>query len=204
GDADMRLMPVPLHIGVRLADLPVHRRDLCSDTTTTRGKVDSIPLPAIMVSGIDTGALRRPCESARCRSIMLERTDDARGMGGRMDRPGTSAAVSVGRQTIITGDSASVLTEIPPASIDVVVTSPPYNIGLAYNSYDDGGSRPAYLAWLRGIGQLLKQVLRDDGSFFLNIAGTNSDPWIAADVAEAMRDLFALQNNIVWVKSISI
>lgn len=135
---------------------------------------------------------------------MLERTDDARGMGGRLDRPGTSAAVSVGRQTIITGDSASVLTEIPPASIDVVVTSPPYNIGLAYNSYDDGGSRPAYLAWLRGIGQLLRQVLRDDGSFFLNIAGTNSDPWIAADVAEAMRDLFALQNNIVWVKSISI
>ena len=61
-----------------------------------------------------------------------------------------------------------------------------------------------YLAWLREIGLLLKRVLKDDGSFFLNIAGTNSDPWIAADAANAMRDVFALQNSIIWVKSVTI
>ena len=47
-------------------------------------------------------------------------------------------------------------------------------------------------------------MLKDDGSFFLNIAGTSSDPWIAADAANAMRDVFRLQNSIIWVKSISI
>ena len=56
----------------------------------------------------------------------------------------------------------------------------------------------------RDIGLLLKRVLKDDGSFFLNIAGTSSDPWIAADAANAMRDIFRLQNSIIWVKSISI
>ena len=54
------------------------------------------------------------------------------------------------------------------------------------------------------IALLLKRVLKDDGSFFLNIAGTSSDPWIAADAANAMRDVFRLQNSIVWVKSVSI
>ncbi len=39
---------------------------------------------------------------------------------------------------------------MPEQSVDVVVTSPPYNIGLKYRSYDDGGDRGAYLAWLSG------------------------------------------------------
>ena len=36
----------------------------------------------------------------------------------------------------------------------------------------------------RDIALLLKRVLKDDGSFFLNIAGTSSDPWIAAGRGE--------------------
>jgi site-specific DNA-methyltransferase (adenine-specific) len=36
------------------------------------------------------------------------------------------------------------------------------------------------------------------------VGSTNSDPWIAQDVASAFRDVFVLQNHIIWVKSISI
>jgi site-specific DNA-methyltransferase (adenine-specific) len=114
------------------------------------------------------------------------------------------AAVRIGDQTIVRGDCVAVLRNIPEKSIDVVVTSPPYNIGLRYNSYDDGTDRASYLAWMGEISALIRLVLDDSGSFFLNIAGTNSDPWIGADVANAMRSHFVLQNNIVWVKSVSI
>ena len=86
----------------------------------------------------------------------------------------------------------------------MIVTSPPYNIGLRYRSYDDGGDRAEYLAWMRAVAVLLKRVLKDDGSLFLNIAGTSSDPWIGPDVANVLRDIFRLQNSIVWVKSLSI
>jgi site-specific DNA-methyltransferase (adenine-specific) len=133
------------------------------------------------------------------------------GAGERPPRPGPEpAAVPVGRtlrvgdQTILVGDCAELLSTLPESSVDVVVTSPPYNIGLKYRSYDDGGDRAAYLDWLAGIARRLHRVLADDGSVFLNIAGTNSDPWIAADAAQAWRDTFVLQNAIVWVKSISI
>ena len=111
---------------------------------------------------------------------------------------------SVGRQDILLGDCATLLPKLAAASVDVVVTSPPYNIGAAYRSYDDRRPRAAYLAWLAGIGAALARVLKDDGSFFLNIGGTNVDPWIVIDVANALRGRFALQNHIVWVKSLSI
>src|SRR3546814_14814568 len=43
----------------------------------------------------------------------------------------------VGKQRIMQGDCIDLLARLPTGSIDVVVTSPPYNIGVAYNSYDD-------------------------------------------------------------------
>ncbi len=133
---------------------------------------------------------------------MLDRvsiSEDAPASGGTKER-----VIEVADQTIIVGDCAESLAQMPEQSVDVVVTSPPYNIGLKYRSYDDGGDRTAYLAWLKEIALLLKRVMKDDGSFFLNIAGTNSDPWIATDAANAMRDVFHLQNSIIWVKSLSI
>jgi site-specific DNA-methyltransferase (adenine-specific) len=110
----------------------------------------------------------------------------------------------VGKQRILEGDCVELLAHLPTASIDVVVTSPPYNIGVAYHSYDDQRPRADYLAWLAQVGRELARVLAPNGSFFLNVGGTNSDPWIAFDVAGAFRESFVLQNHIAWVKSVSI
>lgn len=134
---------------------------------------------------------------------MLDRVGAAEHAEARRTRP-KERVIEIGDQTVIVGDCVEVLAGLPEQSVDVVVTSPPYNIGLNYRSYDDSGDRGAYLAWLADIGRLLHRVLKDDGSFFLNIAGTCSDPWIAPDATNAMRDIFRLQNAIVWVKSLSI
>jgi site-specific DNA-methyltransferase (adenine-specific) len=105
---------------------------------------------------------------------------------------------------LIRGDCEVVLASLPEKSVDVVVTSPPYNIGIRYSRYDDSGERTRYLEWLSRIAVALKRVLVDDGSVFLNVAGTSTDPWVAYDVASRFRDYFVLQNDFVWVKSISI
>jgi site-specific DNA-methyltransferase (adenine-specific) len=89
-------------------------------------------------------------------------------------------------------------------SADVVVTSPPYNIGTGYSSYKDELPRKKYLAWMEDVGIAVKQSLTDDGSFFLNIGNNLKDPWIAWDVAHVLRKYFVLQNVIHWVKSIAI
>lgn len=89
-------------------------------------------------------------------------------------------------------------------SVDVVVTSPPYNIGVAYGAYQDNLPREKYLEWIERVGLAVRRVLAEDGSFFLNVGNKPTDQWIAFDVANALRRHFALQNVIHWIKSIAI
>lgn len=95
-------------------------------------------------------------------------------------------------------------TRIEAGSIDVVVTSPPYNLGTPYKRYDDTGSRQAYLEWMGVWGQAVQTALADGGSLFLNIGGKPTDPWGPFEVLMKLREHFQLQNVIHWVKSIAI
>jgi len=88
--------------------------------------------------------------------------------------------------------------------VDVVVTSPPYNIGVKYRKYNDSIPREQYLDWIEKVGLEIKRVLNDKGSFFLNMGHKPSDPWVAWEVAFRLRKHFVLQNVIIWVKSIAI
>lgn len=114
------------------------------------------------------------------------------------------ASWGIGKQVVLQGDCLELLRELPERSIDVVVTSPPYNLGIAYRTYDDRRPRHEYLAWLTSVGEQLARVMAPSASFFLNVGGTGSDPWVTMDVANAFRQTFVLQNHIVWVKSVSI
>ena len=91
-----------------------------------------------------------------------------------------------------------------PESVDVVVTSPPYNLGIAYRSYDDMLPRADYLNWIADWGDAVQRVLSRGGSLFLNVAGKPSDPWGPFEVLERLRERFVLQNTIHWIKSIAI
>lgn len=84
------------------------------------------------------------------------------------------------------------------------MTSPPYNIGIEYNSYDDTKTEEEYLSWLKEVAVECRRVLNDHGSFFLNIGGTLTNPWIPLKVALVMEDIFRMQNMIHWIKSIAI
>ncbi|UYH52131.1 site-specific DNA-methyltransferase [Candidatus Kirkpatrickella diaphorinae] len=110
----------------------------------------------------------------------------------------------LGRHVLINGDAMTVLRRMNAASIDVIVTSPPYNIGLPYNSYKDAMADADYLDWMIRICQQLKRVLRPEGSFFLNISGTSRRPWLPFELAMRLQPLFSLQNHIIWVKSLAI
>src|SRR5581483_2135904 len=95
------------------------------------------------------------------------------------------------------------LSSLPDQTIDVIVTSPPYNIGLEYNGKSD--ARSDYLPWLRRVFNLAYDKLKNDGHFFLQVGGIATKPSIPFDVLQQAVDAkFILQNEIVWVKSIAI
>jgi site-specific DNA-methyltransferase (adenine-specific) len=111
---------------------------------------------------------------------------------------------AAGRHRILHGDCLAILPTLPAASFDVIVTSPPYNLGLAYPGYDDRRAEAEYLDWMTSVAAALKRVLRPDGSFFLNIAGSGSQPWLPLELIVRLRSLFVLQNHIMWIKSIAL
>jgi site-specific DNA-methyltransferase (adenine-specific) len=101
-------------------------------------------------------------------------------------------------------DCVPLMDRLPAASVDVIVTSPPYNLGIDYSQYEDTLSHADYLQWTTAWSVAAARVLRPGGSLFLNVGSRPSDPWTALDVAQAVRASFQLQNIIHWVKSIAI
>src|SRR4051794_40660439 len=90
---------------------------------------------------------------------------------------------------IICGDAVEVMGKMAPGSVDLVITSPPYNIrnstgnGLkngrggkwenaalqhGYTHHDDSMPHDSYVAWQRQCLSAMMRVLSEDGAIFYN------------------------------------
>jgi len=97
------------------------------------------------------------------------------------------------------------LKKLPKKSIDIICCSPPLNLGFKYSTYDDSISRTEYLKWMGRWARLTHEILKDDGSIFLNMGSKPSDPWGPLEVAlEMKQQQWKLQNTIHWIKSIAL
>jgi len=103
------------------------------------------------------------------------------------------------RQDCIAG-----MSRLVEESVDLVVTSPPYNLGISYGKYSDRQDRRSYLGWCGEWAGQVRRVLRPDGSFFLNIGAAPSNPMLPHEIVMTLREFFVLQNTIHWIKSIAI
>src|SRR6266496_453281 len=104
-------------------------------------------------------------------------------------------------------DCIAGMQEQKSGSVDVVVTSPPYNLGIKYSKYDDNKSSADYLTWSCKWAKEVKRVLKDDGSFFLNLGSCPSNPLIPHELLVALKSQevgFVLQNTFHWIKSITV
>jgi len=102
------------------------------------------------------------------------------------------------------GDCVAGMAELADASIDLVVTSPPYNLRIEYGKYSDRQDRQSYLKWCQKWAAQVRRVLKSSGSFFLNIGSAPSSPMLPHEMVLELRDTFVLQNVIHWIKSITI
>lgn len=98
------------------------------------------------------------------------------------------------------------MAEYDAGFVDAIVTSPPYNLGIKYDSsVSDTMTRPEYLeqftpAWLSEA----RRVLKDDGHFFLNLGAAPANPLLPYQVLLLATGMgWVLQNTIHWIKSIT-
>ena len=85
-------------------------------------------------------------------------------------------------------DCITGMNRLSAGSVDVIVTSPPYNLGKLYTTYDDTVPRNGYLSWMKDVADAAIRVLSDEGSLYLNVGGSLKDPWIPMDVAQSSGD----------------
>lgn len=101
-------------------------------------------------------------------------------------------------------DCVKGMSRLPNEHVDLVVTSPPYNLGIDYKKYSDRQDRPSYLQWCREWVAEVRRILKPTASFFLNVGSAPSNPMLPHEIVIELRDLFVLQNTIHWIKSIAI
>ena len=70
---------------------------------------------------------------------------------------------------IINGDCVKVMASLPESCVDLIVTSPPYNVGIDYDSYDDKKSMEDYRQFTKDWLSESYRILKDDGRIAVNI-----------------------------------
>jgi site-specific DNA-methyltransferase (adenine-specific) len=70
---------------------------------------------------------------------------------------------------IIQGDCVVEMGKLPESTVDLVVTSPPYNVGIDYDSHDDRMTMENYWRWTEQWLTEAFKILKDDGRIAVNI-----------------------------------
>jgi site-specific DNA-methyltransferase (adenine-specific) len=73
------------------------------------------------------------------------------------------------KNKIYSGDGRKLMSEMNEKSIDLVVTSPPYGVGIDYDNWDDDKEIAEYWKFTREWLRETYRVLKDDGRIALNI-----------------------------------
>ena len=69
-----------------------------------------------------------------------------------------------------TADSLEWMKDLPDASVNAVITSPPY--ALHFKKEYGNANQAEYVEWFLPFAEQIKRVLRSDGSFILNVGGS--------------------------------
>ena len=105
---------------------------------------------------------------------------------------------------IINADCMDILKQLPDKCVDLVVTSPPYNLDIKYNSHNDNLPYEEYLAWCEQWITELERVLKDCGRIAINIpleTNLNGKKFICKDYMNILEKSNLIQTSfILWDK----
>lgn len=71
--------------------------------------------------------------------------------------------------TIVNGDCIKVMSEMSEKSVDLIVTSPPYGVGIEYDTFEDDLEFDQYKTFSNNWLREAYRVLKDDGRIAVNI-----------------------------------
>ena len=102
------------------------------------------------------------------------------------------------------GDCIAGMQTLEAGSVDLVVTSPPYNLGINYSKFDDTATRAEYLDWSMCWAREVHRILKPEGALFLNVGSAPANPLMPHQLVIRLSEIFVLQNTLHWIKSITV
>lgn len=103
---------------------------------------------------------------------------------------------------IIYNEDILKISTIPHNSIDLIVTSPPYNVDIHYNSHFDNLTYDDYLEFTRKWISKCYELTKEDGRFCLNIPldkNKGGQQSVYADITKIAKDVgWKYHSTIIW------
>lgn len=93
--------------------------------------------------------------------------------------------------------------EVDDGSVQLIVTSPPYNVGKDYAAHQDTMERDVYLALLNDVWQECVRILCNGGRLAVNVANTWRKPYVPLNsfITRQLLDLgLLMRGEIIWDK----
>lgn len=107
------------------------------------------------------------------------------------------------KTNIIYNQSSEILNE-PDCSVDLIVTSPPYNVNIKYDNYNDNINFIKYKQYIIKIFTECYRVLKIGGRICINIANTYINSYIPMNSVydNILSEIgFILRDEIIWFKN---
>ena len=120
--------------------------------------------------------------------------------------------IELSNSIIINDNCEKVLSQIPDKSIDLIITSPPYNKRnsagklvpeIKYEDYSDNVDEEGYQQWQISIINELYRVLKDDGFLFYNHKVRYHNNQMLHPITFLTRTKFILWQEIIWNRKIA-
>ena len=99
-------------------------------------------------------------------------------------------------------DCLDTLERMEDSLLDLTVTSPPYNVSLDYNTYDDNKKHDDYIEWLSEIFSMIYLKTKVGGRCVINIGdGKNGSVPTHSDIIQMMKEIgWIPMTTIIWDK----
>lgn len=106
------------------------------------------------------------------------------------------------KTVVIYKDDILKISSIPDNYVDLIVTSPPYNVDIHYNSHSDDLLYEDYLEFTQKWIKKCFELSKDDGRFLLNIPldkNKGGQKSVGADITKIAKDIgWQYHSTIIW------
>lgn len=105
---------------------------------------------------------------------------------------------------VICGDTIEVMKKMPENSVHLIITSPPYNVGIPYENHNDLLPYKEYLEFLENTWLECYRILVQGGRICVNVPSVTADGEyqpLFCDVVNQMKKIgYIMRGDILWYK----